>query len=78
MLNKEEITIMTTKTYDNSRAGNDCWIYEYWYWCEPLKVAICVAKAVGWGNEAVSTNSYERANNWVPVEVQSWFAEDEV
>ena len=37
---------MNAPMYDNSREGNDCYIYEHWHW-EPGGTALRIKKVVG-------------------------------
>jgi hypothetical protein len=63
------------QTFDNSREGNDCYIHEYWLWCEGLRTAIRVIKVDGWSDNGIETTSFSDVVDIdeMPRKVQQWF-----
>ena len=62
---------MNLKTYDNSRDGNDCHIYEHWIWHPQLQVAI---KLTTYSDpDAVDSSLYQKVGGGMPPPVREWF-----
>ena len=62
------------KTYENSREGNDCHIYEHWIWHPKLQVAV---KLTQYSQEdEVKANVYRKVDELMPPPVLEWFRSD--
>lgn len=70
------LTISEIKSFDNSRPGNDCYVYEYWYWCEQLKVAIRLRKYSNDCDSQIEHSVFTRSESndyGVPYTLRQWF-----
>jgi len=63
------------KHYDNSISGNDCMIYEHWYWLEkPTPCAVKLLMVYGWCETPLEVEVYIKfRDDQMPEEIRPWF-----
>lgn len=59
------------KYYDNSRAGNDCWIQEHWYWHDECDGYVIVVRK--YDSDFEPPQLFTGVNPTMPEQVLSWF-----